>query len=314
MSLAEMAARVPDGASVALGGSFLHRGPFAFVRELIRQGRRDLEIVKQSPGYDIDILCRAGCVARARAGIVAMEGNFGLAPWYRRAVETQQIELEEHACMTLTAGLRAAAYGVPFQPVGGVHGSDLAALNRWASVADPYGSGQDVWVIPAIRPDVAVIHVNEADEHGDARVRGTSHWDRILTRAARQVFVVAERLVPAASFEDCPELTLVPGFMVQAVCVAPRGAWPGSCWPHYEIDYPAVESYLDSGRHLDAHLERAPEAAERVRAEAAEPAQAEPAQPGRTEAAETARAETTEPAGAEAAETARAETTEPVGA
>ena len=264
MSLAEMAARVPDGASVALGGSFLHRGPFAFVRELIRQGRRDLEIVKQSPGYDIDILCRAGCVARARAGIVAMEGNFGLAPWYRRAVETQQIELEEHACMTLTAGLRAAAYGVPFQPVGGVHGSDLAALNRWASVTDPYGSGQDVWVIPAIRPDVAVIHANEANERGDARVRGTSHWDRILTRAARQVFVVAEALAPAAAFEEQPELTLVPGFMVQAVSVAPNGAWPGSCWPHYEIDYPAVESYLDAGRSLEAHLERAPEAAEPV--------------------------------------------------
>ena len=265
MSLADMAARVPDGASVALGGSFLHRGPFAFVRELIRQGKRNLEIIKQSPGYDIDILCRAGCVARARAGIVAMEGNFGLAPWYRRAVETQQIELEEHACMTLTAGLRAAAFGVPFQPVGGVHGSDLAALNRWASIADPYGSGQDVWVIPAIRPDIAVIHANEATGQGDARVRGTSHWDRILTRAARQVFVVTEALAPAASFEEAPELTLVPGFLVQAVCVAPQGAWPGSCWPHYEIDYPAVESYLDPGRPLEAHLERAPEAAEPVR-------------------------------------------------
>ena len=263
MSLAEMAARVPDGASVALGGSFLHRGPFAFVRELIRQGRRDLEIVKQS-GLRHRHPVPAGCVARARAGIVAMEGNFGLAPWYRRAVETQQIELEEHACMTLTAGLRAAAYGVPFQPVGGVHGSDLAALNRWASVTDPYGSGQDVWVIPAIRPDVAVIHANEANERGDARVRGTSHWDRILTRAARQVFVVAEALAPAAAFEEQPELTLVPGFMVQAVSVAPNGAWPGSCWPHYEIDYPAVESYLDAGRSLEAHLERAPEAAEPV--------------------------------------------------
>ena len=263
--LADMVARVPDGASVALGGSFLHRGPFAFVRELIRQRKRNLEIIKQSPGYDIDILCRAGCVAGARAGIVAMEGNFGLAPWYRRAVETQRIELEEHACMTLTAGLRAAAFGVPFQPVGGVHGSDLAALNHWASITDPYGSGEDVWVIPAIRPDIAVIHVNEATEHGDARVRGTSHWDRILTRAARQVFVVAEALAPVASFEDRPELTLVPGFLVQAVSVAPNGAWPGSCWPHYEIDYPAVEDYLDASRPLDAHLERAPEAAEPAR-------------------------------------------------
>ena len=68
---------------------------------------------------------------KARAGIVAMEGNFGLAPWYRSAVEKKQIVLEEHACATLTAGLRAAAFGVPFQPVGGVHGSDIPALNRW---------------------------------------------------------------------------------------------------------------------------------------------------------------------------------------
>lgn len=83
-------ARVPDGACVAIGGSFLHRGPFAFVRELIRQGRTGLEIIKQSPGYGIDILCRAGAVRKVRAGIVAMEGNFGLAPWYRRAIERQK--------------------------------------------------------------------------------------------------------------------------------------------------------------------------------------------------------------------------------
>ena len=78
MTLADMVALVPDGASLGLGGSFLHRGPFAFVRELIRQRKKNLEIIKQSPGYDIDILCRAGCLTKARAGIVAMEGNFGL--------------------------------------------------------------------------------------------------------------------------------------------------------------------------------------------------------------------------------------------
>ena len=264
--LPELAALVPDGASVALGGSFLHRGPFAFVRELIRQGRAGLEIVKQSPGYDIDILCRAGSVARVRAGIVAMEGHLGLAPAYRRAVERREIELEEHACMTLTAGLRAAAYGVPFQPVGGVHGSDLPALNRWASIPDPYGSGENVWVIPAIRPDIAVIHVNEANERGDARVYGTSHWDRILSRAARRVFVVAETLAPVASFRERPELTLIPGFMVEAVAVVPRGAWPGSCWPLYEVDYPAVETYMQSQGLPEAHLTAAPEHGEPVHA------------------------------------------------
>ena len=259
MTLAEMVALVPDGASLALGGSFLHRGPFAFVRELIRQKKRGLEIVKQSPGYDIDILCRAGCVARARAGIVAMEGNFGLAPWYRRAVEKKEIVLEEHACMTLTAGLRASAFGVPFQPVGGVHGSDLPALNKWASVKDPYGSGADVWVIPAIRPDFAVIHANEVNALGDTRVYGTFNWDRIMTRAAKKVFIVAETMESIESFQARPELTLVPGFMVQAATVVPHGAWPGSCWPLYEVDYPAVEAYMDTTRSLEEHMARAPE-------------------------------------------------------
>ncbi|MXY26218.1 MAG: CoA transferase subunit A [Acidobacteria bacterium] len=258
--LADLATRIPDGAALALGGSFLHRGPFALVRELIRQGRKSLEIIKQSPGYDIDILCRAGAVARARAGIVAMEGHLGLAPAYRRAVERQEIELEEHACMTLTAGLRAAAYGVPFQPVGGVHGSDLPALNRWASVPDPYGSGKDVWVIPAIQPDISVIHVNEANALGDARVYGTFHWDRVLSRAAKRVFLVAESLAPVESFQERPELTLIPGFLVEAVAVVPRGAWPGSCWPLYPVDYPAVETYMQS-EGLEEHLAAAPESA-----------------------------------------------------
>lgn len=97
VSLGELAARIPDGAALGLGGVFLHRGPFALVRELARQGRRGLDIIKPSPGYDLDLLCRAGAVAKVRAGIVAMEGNFGLARWYRRAIERRESQLEEHA-------------------------------------------------------------------------------------------------------------------------------------------------------------------------------------------------------------------------
>jgi glutaconate CoA-transferase subunit A len=258
VSLSELAARIPDGASLALGGSFLHRGPFCFVRELIRQGRKDLEIIKQSPGYDIDILCRAGTATRARAGIVAMEGNFGLAQGFRRAVEDGRLKLEEHACATLTAGLRAAAYGIPFQPIGGLQGSDIPALNSWQRLTDPYGSNEDVWVIPAIRPDYAIIQATEVDALGNVRVAGTSHWDRIMTRAAKSVLVVAEALVETAEFQKAPEMTLVPYFMVEAFSVVLNGAWPGSCWPHYQIDYPAVEAYL-SNPDLSSHLAAAPE-------------------------------------------------------
>jgi len=259
VSLPELAALIPDGASVALGGSFLHRGPFALVRELIRQERRNLEIIKQSPGYDIDILCRAGVAIRARTGIVAMEGNFGLAPWYRKAVEQGELALEEHACASLTAGLRAAAFGVPFQPCGGLHGSDLPALNGWTCLDDPYGSGQSVYLIPAIRPDYVVLQVSEVDALGNARVYGTAHWDRILSRAAGRVLVVAEKLVETAVFQAQPEATLLPYFMVEAFTIMPGSAWPGSCAPYYEIDYPAVERYLDAGRTLAAHMNEAPE-------------------------------------------------------
>lgn len=261
MSLSALAERVPDGSSLTLGGSFLHRGSFALVRELIRQGRRDLEIIKQSPGYDIDLLCRARAVRRVRAGIVAMEGNFGLAPWYRHAVEHQEVELEEHACMSLTAGLRASAYGLPFQPCPGLHGSALPSLNQWAAVDDPYGSGVSVYLIPAIRPDIAIIHASEVDDMGNVRVYGTPHWDRIMSRAARRVLVTTERLVTGETFERQPELTLIPGFMVEAVAVVPNGAWPGSSYPDYGVDYEAVRRYLqDSPDVLASHLAGAPEA------------------------------------------------------
>lgn len=166
--------------------------------------------------------------------------------------------------MTLVAGLRAASYGIPFQPVAGVHGSELARINQWRTLRDPYGSGQDVYVIPAIRPDVAVIHAAEIDEQGNARIYGSPFWDHPLTRAAKRVLVTAEKLVSTDRLREQPELTLVPGFMVEAAAVVPRGAWPGSMHPDYEIDYPAVERYMeDAPDALECHLAEAPEAASR---------------------------------------------------
>ncbi len=142
----------------------------------------------------------------------------------------------------------------------GVHGSDLARINRWQTVRDPYGSGRDVYVIPAIHPDVAVIHAAEIDDQGNARVYGSPFWDHPLTRAARRVLVTAEKLVPTERLAAQPELTLVPGFMVEAAAIVPRGGWPGSMHPEYEIDYPAVGHYMqDAPGILEAHLAAAPE-------------------------------------------------------
>lgn len=96
MTLPAAARLVPDGALITLGGTLLHRSPSAFVREMARQGRRSLALVKPSPGYDIDLLCAAGCLSRTNAGIVTFEANFGMAPNFRRAVESGQVQHTEN--------------------------------------------------------------------------------------------------------------------------------------------------------------------------------------------------------------------------
>jgi glutaconate CoA-transferase subunit A len=242
-SLADAIATVADGSRLALGGNTLHRAPAAAVHELIRQGKHDLELVKTAGAYDVDLLCGLGCATVVTAGFVGYETVFGLAPMYRRAVERGAVEAREHACYTIIAGLRAASQGVPFMPLNGLQGSDLVSLRGFASVRDPY-SDQDVVVVPAIVPDVALIHVQEADVDGNARIWGSTFEDALMVRAARRVIVTAERIVDRAALSAEPERTSIPGFLVEAVVEVPGGAWPTSCAGLYEYHAATLEQLL----------------------------------------------------------------------
>src|ERR1700694_5739036 len=174
----EQAARlIKDGQVISIGGALSQRVPAAFVRELARQQVRDLELVKPSPGYDIDLLAAARCVLRIRCGIVSLEQPFGMAPNFRRAVEDGRLEVVENACPTVMASLQAASFGIPFQPIAGLEGSDIPKVSSFARVTDPF-SGKEVYVVPAIQPDWAIVHVHEADARGNARIYGTPVWDR----------------------------------------------------------------------------------------------------------------------------------------
>jgi len=155
--------------------------------------------------------------------------------------------------------MRAASFGVPFQPIAkaGLQGSDIPKVTGFKTVLDPY-SGEEIMVVPSLKPDWAVIHVNQADRLGNARIFGSPFWDPIVTRAAKRVIVLAEEIVPTETFVENPGLTLIPAFMVTAVVNSPRGARPGSCSPNYEIDEAAVWRYLDllkSPDGLSRHLE-----------------------------------------------------------
>lgn len=242
-TLAAAIAAIPDGAIVALGGNTLHRGPFAAVHELVRQGKRGLELVKTAGAYDVDLLCGAGCAVAVSAGFVGFETLYGLAPSYRRAVEQGSVVAKEHACYSVIAGLRAAIQGVPFMPIAGMTGSDVPAARGFRTVADPY-SGASVVVIPSLVPDVAIIHVQEADRDGNARIYGTRFEDLLMIQAARHVILTTERIVDGASFEQLPESVAISGFLVDAVVGAPGGAWPGSCAGCYDYDAEYLAAYV----------------------------------------------------------------------
>jgi glutaconate CoA-transferase subunit A len=236
---------IPDGSQIALGGNTVHRSPSAAVHEMVRQRKRDLTIVKTAGGYDVDVLIGAGCVARLLVAYVGFENLQGMARNFRSAVEQGRIAMDEQTCPTVIAGLRAAVQGIPFMPIAGMSGSDIVP-GRFLSVPNPYGEGEVV-TVPAIRPDWAIIHVQEADARGNARIRGTQFEDVLMAKAARHVLVTAERIVDGCDFDPQPELTSIPAFEVDAVVEAPRGAWPASCAGCYDVD----EAYLAAYYCLD---------------------------------------------------------------
>jgi glutaconate CoA-transferase subunit A len=253
-SLQDAVKSIPDNAVVALGGNTLHRAPCAAVHELIRQRKRGLELVKTAGSYDIDVLCGAGVARAVSTGYVGYENVLGLAPLYRRTVEQGEVEAREHTCYSVIAGLRAAAQGVPFMPMGGLTGSQLASARQFKQVADPY-TGTPVYVIPAIQPEVALIHVQEADEQGNARIWGSLFEDVLMAHAAQRVILTAERIVDGASFAEHPERTSIPGFLVSVVVEAPRGAWPLSCHGFYSYDQAYLAAFVQAAAD-PATLER----------------------------------------------------------
>lgn len=236
-------AMIPDGARLALGGNVLHRAPMAMVRELVRQRKRGLRLIKTAGAHDIDLLSAAGCAASVDAGFVSYETEYGLAMHYRRAVEAGMVQGNEHACYTVICALRAAASGAPFMPVSGLKAGDLIhAADYFRVINDPF-SGAPITVVQAIVPDVAVIHVQACDEDGNAIISGPAYEDVLMSRAAKQVIITTERIVPKSRIRMRPEAVSIPHFLVSAVVVVPKGAAPCSCEYEYEADHKSLKSF-----------------------------------------------------------------------
>lgn len=249
VDLASAAELVSDGALLGLGGLMMTGAPNSFCLQLIRAGRRDLDLVVMSGGMNVDWLIAAGAVRRLLTAIVSFEG-YGLAPNFRRAVERGEIAIEDWSELTMLSAWRAATMGVPFMPTRAALGTDLAAdLPDRMWTATDERSGQRFTACAPLAPDVSVIHVHEADVLGNARVNPKLTWiDGELAKASRTVIVTAERIVDPDSFRAAPERTAIPGYAVDHVVHAPRGAWPSAMLPDYQHDAGFYRSYVAAAK------------------------------------------------------------------
>lgn len=250
MTLQNVAATVADGSVVAFGGKTLHRTPAAFVRELVRQGPTDLTLVGIANSLDVDLLAGTGQASAAHYGYVGFEG-LGLAPNFRRAVEAGELDPKEGTCYTVATMLRGARHGIPFMPVAGLQGSELPEVRAdFREVECPF-TGESVFAVRSVAPDVAVVHATQADEAGNARFYGADLTENLLAKAADRVIVTAERIVDIDAFRENPGRTDIPEVLVDDVVEAPYGAHPCSCPGEYDYDTTHLREYLDRSRDGD---------------------------------------------------------------
>jgi glutaconate CoA-transferase subunit A len=238
ISLADAADFVQAGVTIALGGVVHANRPAAFVREIVRRRTGPL-VLCSSPGsgWDADLLVATGLVSRAILPMVTM-AQHGLAPSFRAAVEAGDLTAPYLDAMSLIAGYLAGGYGHPYHLIGSLEGTDLVRdADLYELLTD--SEGRTHRAVRALAPDVCVLHVEEADEFGNARHRRGRGADILMARAAKRTIVMTERLVSNREVRREPHLTTVPGHLVAGVVEAPFGAHPTAT-----ADYSADDDHL----------------------------------------------------------------------
>lgn len=228
---------VRDGDTLVIEG-FTHLICFAAAHEIIRQGRRELILCRLTPDLIYDQLIGAGC---ARKLIFSWAGNPGAGPLYalRRAVEQatpRALELEEYSHYGMVARFVAGAAKLPFYPLRNYMGSDLPAANpNIKTVVCPF-THEELAAVPPLNPDTAIIHVQRADDQGNAQIWGLLGVQKEAAFAASNVIVVAEEIVDESVIRSDPNRTLIPGLIVKAVVHEPFGCHPSYAQGHYDRD------------------------------------------------------------------------------
>jgi glutaconate CoA-transferase subunit A len=254
---------VHDGDYLAIGGFGADRIPTAVVHEIVRQGKQRLRFAGHTATHDFQILCAGNLTGRGQtliavdvAYVVGLEAR-GLSPHARRVLESGTVAMTEWTNYTLAVRFKAAGMGLPFLPARSMLGTHTFVHSAARIIACPF-TGERLLALPALYPDVAAIHVHEADRYGNSRIRGTTVADIDLARAAKRLIITCERLVSNDEIRADPSRTLIPFFCVDAVCEVPFGSYPANmpyeyfsdeehlcAWLKAEADPKEYRSFLD---------------------------------------------------------------------
>jgi glutaconate CoA-transferase subunit A len=262
MSAADAVARLESGMTIGIGGWGSRRKPMALVREIVRSDLRDLTIVTFG-GPDLGVLCTAGKVKRAVYAFVAPDiagatnkNSPVLDGHFRKARQSGAIEDEPYDEGMVLLGLQAAAWRVPFLPTRVGLGSDLLRDNpRLKLVTSPYEDGEELIAVPALELDAALVHMNRADERGNATYHGPDpYFDDLMVAASKQAFVSCEKVVETRQLlEEAPQQALrINRAFVTGVVEVPGGAAPTSCEPDYERDEDLHGKYMAAAKSDEA--------------------------------------------------------------
>lgn len=273
MTAAAAVARfVRPGSILGMGGQNIGRCPMALTHEIIRQRIGGLTVVGCNLSIGMDQLVGAGLVRRCESGSGNLE-RFGTTLCWRRGIETGTLEIEDYTHLAMVSRFLAGEMGVPFMPTRSMLGSDLLTPageatspargerpGKAAITENPWNPGEQVVLVPALQPDVSIVHVQRADPVGNLIIEGFATHEPEMIRASRQVIVSCEELISTDEIRAHPERTTIPFLYVDAVVVQRHGAYPTSTYGHYDYDGDHVTAYQDAARAggsaIDAYLRR----------------------------------------------------------
>ncbi|HET7850805.1 MAG TPA: CoA-transferase [Pseudolabrys sp.] len=245
VALEDVASFVRDGDSVGIGGSTMSRTPMALVWTLIRARRKNLSCSRSIISSDGDLLFGAGASDHIITSWFSQGILWGVSKVMRHHVETGKARFEEWSHLAMGMRFRAGAMGVPFMPIRPMLGSDVLAQRPEAKAIDCPFTGEKLLLVPALNPDVALIHVQRCDPYGNAQIDGLQFMDIDLAMAANKVILTTERIVSNDQIRRAPDQTKIPFFAVDAIVEVPYGSAPHECYGAYEPMMKHMEYYVE---------------------------------------------------------------------